>query len=392
MRSPPHRFTRGLVALLMAAGVALGASAGGAQSAPPSPALARCAALTVVAGEDVPPGTRIAVSADGRRIARYFHTPRGAEIQIQDRGSPATRRFTVEPTSLPPGIVWRITEVAFAPAGHLLAVQSLGAVWVLSAEKGELLYPIAADAEKQLYPGQLQLTDNRLLLAFWPPESLLAASAPTKPVEVRLYEAASGQLLKTLLVPLETPDAWTRLALSPAGDQLAVLERATRWPGKGRLTLYRVADGKPLWRIKLGAEDLAWTLETSELVTLGGELAWLDAATGKKRRAAPRKIRFSEYQKLRLQDAAHAALGYFLRYNPLKRTLALQDAREPQWVLWRLSNGATRCELRLAEAERVDAWLTAGGEVVALEEAYDLRPGLRMLRAARIVTYRLVTP
>lgn len=365
----------------------------------PQTALSLCRALRVAEREDVAPGTALAVSADGRRVARYFHTIRGAEILLLDRETAQSQQIVIESPQLPPGIAWRITRVTFSPAGPegtgagaLLVVQSIGAVWVYSAEKAELLYRIDADSEKQLYPGQLQLTGERLLLAFWPPESLVATASPKGPVEVRLYEAASGKWLHTLFLPLRTPDAWTRLVLSPAGDRIAALQRATRWPGKARLALFQAGDGATIWERKIGAEDVAWTVDARELITLGSELAWLDAASGKKLRAARKKVGSSEFQRLRLNDAAHVALGLLLRYNPWKRAVAMSDARAPQFLLWRLESGEPLCTLELDNSLRVDAWPTSSGEVIALEETYDVRPSLRILRAARMVIYRLAPP
>jgi len=364
-------------------------SASAQDSVFPQSALSPCVPLSRVSQEDVAPGTGIAVSADGRRLAQYFHTPTGAELTLHDRDFAEVHRVTLDPPSLPPGIPWRITAVALSPAGDRLAVQSIGAVWMLSAETGEILYRIDADFEKQLYPGQLSLAANKMLLALWPPESLVADAKPKHSVEVRIYDATSGQVSQTLFLPLTTADPWTRLALSPGGTQIAALMRTTRWPGKARLALYQVNDGKKLWEKKFSAEDLAWSADAGELLLLGNELLWVDAATGKKVRAAQNKVRSSEDQTLRTSEPANLAVGFFLRYNPFKRLLAMNDTREPQFLLWRLDTGQALCALLLDDAQRVDAWPTARGEIIALEETYDVRPSLRILRAAQIVTYRV---
>lgn len=354
----------------------------------PQTALSRCPPLRLIHREDVAPGTALAVSADGRRLAQYFHTIRGAEITLLDRETAEVHRLRLEPPQLPPGVAWRIVRVVFSRAGDLLAVESVGKVWVFAAATGEKLYEIGVD-DQQRFPAQLTLGGDRLALVFWPPESYLATATPKGPINIGIYDAHTGQQRQTVFARVRTPDAWTRLELSPDAERLALLMRATRWPGKARLALYAVGDSALLWEKKVSAEDLAWAADIRELLILGGELQWLDANTGKKLREAERKTRFSESQKLRTNDAANLATGFFLRYNPLKRTLDMGDWRDPQFRIWRLDSRKAVCEIQLDPALRVDVWLTARGELIALEETYDVRPSLRILRAARIVTYRL---
>jgi hypothetical protein len=375
--------------LLLCAPAAGQAPVPGSDNIIPQTALSLCPALTVVLREDAPPGTALAVSADGRLLARYFHTLQGGEVLLTDRDTTATHRIVLEPPQLPPGVTWRISRADFSPAGDLFAVESTGRLSVFSAATGKQLYQISSNAQMHSYPGQLSLAGERLALVFWPPESYLAAAKPKQPVELRLYEAGSDKLLSTIPLALDTPEAWTVLTLSPGADRFAVLMRATRWTGKARLALYSVEPAKLLWRKKVSAEDVAWSGDGSQLLALGPELIWLDAGSGKQVRAALGKIRFSEYQKLRVNPAANAAAGLLARYNPFKRVIGLSDLRERAFRLWRLDTGKSLCELLLDPAAGLDAWPTARGEVVALEEVYDLRPPLRLLRKAQIVTYRV---
>ena len=355
-------------------------------------ALSRCVPLRLLDQEDVAPGTAIAVSPDGRRLALYFHTVRGAEMTIRDRDTNEVHRIELVPPPVPPGIAWRITDVEFSPAGDVLAALSIGKLWAFSTATGEVLYEIGLDAEHPAaarYPGQLALGGEKLALVFWQAESYLAAAKPGGLTNVRIYETRTGKLLHNLFLPIRTPDAWTRTALSPDGERLAVLMRPTRWPGKARLALFAARDGALLWEKKVGAEDLAWSADLRELLVLGSELHWLDASNGKELRKAERKTRFSESQKLRLSDAVNVATGFFLRYNPWKRSLDMSDFRDPQFRIWRLDSGKAMCEILLDQSVRADVWPTARREIIALEETYDVKPQLRILRAARVVTYRI---
>lgn len=357
----------------------------------PQTALSRCPPLHVAEREDVAPGTAIAVSPDGRRIALYFHTIRGAELTLRDRETAEARHIELTPPILPPGIVWQIREATFSRDGELLVIESVGKVWAIAAATGETLYEIGAD-DQQRFPGQATLGGERLALVFWPAESFLATAKPKGQTNVRLYDARSGRGAQNLFLPIRTPNAWTRLALSPDSETLAVLMRATRWPSKARLALYTTAEGAALWERKVSAEDVAWSADGRQVLILGGELHWLDVVKGKELRKAEKKVRYSEDQKLRTSDAANLAMGFFRRYNPLKRALDLSESRERQFRTWRLDNGKLTCEIALDATVRVDAWPTARNELVVLEESYDVRPPLRILRAARIVIYSVEEP
>ena len=58
-------------------------------------------------------------------------------------------------------------------------------------------------------------------------------------------------------------------------------------------------------------------------------------------------------------------------------------------VLRRLDQAAPVCQVSLPPSMSVKAWLTAQGEIITLEENYELHPKLRLLKGAQIVTYRL---
>jgi hypothetical protein len=383
-------------------------------------ALTTCPGVQVAAKEEIPAGSLLAVSPDGRWLARLVHTTQGAEVFLRDRGphtsnlksqisnwgseefapSPgaalfaqqkqnADRLLALEPPALPPGFSWRVHEMRFAAGGELLVIRSAGALYVVSTAEARLLHRIGFDQEKQTYPGRFALGGDVLAAAFWPPESYFADASAKNPVEIRLLETSRGKWLRSLLLPLKSSDAWSALALSPDATRLAVLLRATRWPGKARLTLYDTQSGKEVWSHKLGGEDLAFTADGKSLLVLGSELIVLDAANGKPLRKAERDVGPSEFQKLRAAESADLAVGHFSRYSRVRRALNLSNPGEALLLLWRLSAGQVACEAPLPPALRADAWPTARGEIIALEETYELRPPLRLLKSAQLVTYRL---
>src|SRR2546425_146217 len=236
-----------------------------------------CPALTVATREMVPAGTAIGVSPDGRYLVQYIHTTQGVELKLRNRDTGEDRSVQLEPPSLPPGVTWQVHEIIFSPSGSLFAVRSVGAIWMLDAETAQVRYQIGVDGEKQAYPGKAALAEGQMAAAFWPPESYLADAVPKKPIEVRFYEAATGKVLRSLSLALDSAERWTKLALTPDGSRLAVLLRPTRWPGKARLRVYASEDGKLLWERKIGAEDMAW---------LGDGPGRIDRAGGKLRGAA----------------------------------------------------------------------------------------------------------
>ncbi|HWQ03509.1 MAG TPA: hypothetical protein VNL38_03430 [Candidatus Nitrosotenuis sp.] len=364
----------------------------------PQTALSTCPALSVVSREEIPAGSLLGVSPDGRWLARLAHTTAGAEIFLRDRDAPsaapnANRMVTLESPPLPPGVAWRVHELRFAASGALLVVRSLGAVYVISVAEAKLLHRVTFDQAKQTYPGRFALGGAAgaevLAVAFWPAESALADAATRAPVEIRLLDAASGRWLRSLLLPLNSSDAWSELALSPDASRLAVLLRATRWPGKARLALYAADSAQQLWQTKVSAEDLLFSADGSALLVLGSELHWLSAANGKPQRKAEGDAGPVEFQRLRVNAEANLAVGRFARYSRMRRALNLRDAQGTRLLLWRLDSGRAACDLTLAPALGADVWPTARGEIIALEETFELRPPLRLLKSAQIVTYRV---
>lgn len=368
----------------------------------PPTALGACTPLAVDDARDIPAGTGIAVSPDGRWLAEYIHTSRGGEVKLHDRTAsgdetkPATKagaepvhQIALEPPSLPTGIQWRIHEARFSPDSKLLVLRTTGAIYVIYAEQGQLLHTSGFDKEKQTYPGQIALGGGTLAVAYWLPESVFAQAAARKPVEVRLMEAASGKWLRSLLLALDSSDAWTKLALAPDASRLAVLLRPEFWPGKARLRVHDTLTGADEGELKIGAEDVDWSADGKELLVLGSRLVWLDAKTGKETRKAEGDIGASEFHKLRFSSEANLAAGHFTRFRKWRRFIRMNDQRDTMLTIWRLDTGKAVCTVVFPPTTTVYAWPTARGEFVALEETYEVRPQLRLLKSARVVTYRL---
>lgn len=353
----------------------------------PQTALSTCPALQVVSREPVLAGTGLAVSSDGRFLATFIHTTAGAVIELRERETGQERRIDLEPPSLPAGVQWRIYEASFSPSGEWLAVSSVGIIWVLDVAGAKILYSIGADTPAQSYPGKFAWGDNHLAVSFWPPESYLADARAKKPVEVRLYDAASGKVEQKVAVPLASADAWTEVRLSPDGTWLAVLLRAQRWPGKADLLVFAADSGKEVWQQKISAEDLQWSVDGKHLLVLGNDLVWLDAANGKPVRRLDTDIHHSEYQKLRVSEGAHLAAGEFALYSAFKRVFR-EENRQTRLLVWQLDSGKTLCEARLDAATDAEIWITGTGEILTVETIYEVRPPLRLPKSARIVTYR----
>jgi hypothetical protein len=398
----------------------------------PQTALSPCPAVTVVSREEIPAGSLLAASPDGRWLARLAHTAEGAEIFLRHRppravippfpaapatpnpetyskpnltAAPATnlpqppqekqdeRMILLEKPVLPAGIPWRVHEMRFSDDAALLVVRSVGAVDVYSVAEAKRLHRILFDKEKQTYPGQFALSSATpapaLAVAYWPAESVFADATATKPVEFRLLDALTGSWQRSLMLPFEASDAWTALALSPDAARLAVLRRPTRWPGRSQLAVHSTADAKLLWQAKLDAEDIEWTHDARALLALGSELHWLDAATGKPQRKAAGSAGSSEFQRLRVSGDAALGVGHFARYSRWRRLLRRGDTSESLLLVWRMEAGTVLCEASLRPSQRAEVWPASGGELIALEESYDVKPPLRLLQSARIVTYRV---
>ncbi|MCL4523349.1 MAG: hypothetical protein M1453_15395 [Acidobacteria bacterium] len=381
------RFSLGAAAGLLL--LAMVAPAAAQDTVVPQTALSTCGGVSLVSREDVAAGTGLAVSPDGRWLALYVHTNRGGEVTLRPRGVGELRHLELVPPALPPGVTWRVLDVVFSPAGDLLAIRSIGAIWVLDVAAGVIRYQVGVDSEAQLYPGKLSLTADTLAVLFWPPESYLADAKARKGVEVRFYEAATGNLLRRVPMAVDSSDAWTDIELSPDAKWFALLRRATRWPGKARLSVHSPVSGLARWESKLSAEDFQWSADGQTLMALGQRLVWLDAENGKQARESKSDSGSSEYHRLRVNEAAGLAVGKFSKYSRWKRSVLLNDRRESVMMLWRLDSAALVCQAPLPPSRSVDAWLTSQGEIITLEEHYDLRPQLRLLKSAEIVTYRL---
>jgi WD40 repeat protein len=352
-------------------------------------ALSSCNGVSSISREEVAAGTGLAVSPDGRWLAHYVHTNRGGEITLRPRDTGESHRIELIPPALPPGVTWRVLEVVFSPNGNLLAVRTTGAIWVADVATGLILYQVGVDPERQTYPGKLSLAADTLAVLFWPPESYLAEAKAKKGVEVRFFEAATGKFVRSIPINVDSSDAWTNVGLSPDAKWFALLRRPTRWPGKAHLSVHSPISGLKRWESKLSAEDFHWSADGSSLIALGQRLVWLDADTGKQARESKYDAGSSEYHRLRVNQEAGLAVGQFSKYSRWKRSVMLNDRRESMIVLWRLDGASLVCQAPVPPSQSVEAWLTSQGEIITLEESYDLRPQLRLLKGAQIVTYRL---
>ncbi|MBI1739140.1 MAG: hypothetical protein HYR58_07820 [Acidobacteria bacterium] len=356
----------------------------------PQTALSPCAAVSVASREEVAAGTGLAVSPDGRWLALYVHTNRGGEVTLRPRATGESHRLELVPPALPPGVTWRVLDAVFSPNGDLLAIRTTGAIWVVDVATGLIRYQVGVDPERQTYPGKFSLAADTLAVLFWPPESYLAEANAKKGVEVRLYEAATGKFVRSVPMAVDSSDAWTDIELSPDAKWFALLRRPTRWPGKAHLSVRSPVSGLTRWETKLSAEDFQWSADGRSLIALGKRLVWLDADTGKQTRESKSDAGSSEYHRLRVNETAGLAVGQFSRYSRWKRSVMLSDQRDSMIVLWRLDGAAPVCQSALPPSQSVEAWLTSQGEIITLEENYDLRPQLRLLKSAQIVTYKLV--
>ena len=307
-----------------------------ADTTQPQTALSLCNDLQVVKRQAVPPGTAIAISADGKTLATWVHTTTGAALDLHNRASGVTQRVELVPPALPPGIPWRVQEVAFSPDGSALAVRTTGAVWVIDRTTAKVRFLIGQDAATQTYPGKMSWGENELAVSFWPAESYLADALAAGPVEVRIFYGSSGEVARAIKLTLPSSNNWTEPRLSPDGNQLAVLLRAQQWPGKADLFLFAADSGKLLWQKKIGAEDLLWTSDGKQIVALGSDLVWLDAKKGKEVRKADPSVAHSEFQKLRVNETAQIAVGSFSVYSAMGRFFKSNEQHAERIVLWHL--------------------------------------------------------
>ena len=115
----------------------------------------------------------------------------------------------------------------------------------------------------------------------------------------------------------------------------------------------------------------------------------LDAESGKQKGESKFDFGSAENQKLEINETANLAMGNLSLYSSVKRRFGKSDHFETALVLWRLDQAAPVCQVSLPPSMSVKAWLTAQGEIITLEENYELHPKLRLLKGAQIVTYRL---
>jgi hypothetical protein len=381
-------------ALLLAAALLVPAAASAQSVVVPQTGMSTCPELEVAWREEAPAGARIAVSPDGRWLALLAHTPGGGEVRLRDRfatcsGPAAARVLPLHVPGLPTGVNWRIYDAEFSPDSRYLAVRGTGSISVFDAAAGGPLFSLEKRDPQPLFPGSYSMAAGALIAALWPAESFLADAAARGPVEMRMVDAASGKWLRSLMLPLGSSAEWTRIALSPDAARLAVLLRPRRWPGKARLTLYATSDAKVLWEQKVAAEDLAWSADGGTLLALGSRLIWLDAGSGKPQREADTRAGSSEFHLLRASTPAGFAVGRLSRFARLRRMIGGRGERETLLLVWRLGTGRAACQIPLPPELSVEPWPTERGEIVALEETYEVKPELRLLRTARIVTYTL---
>jgi hypothetical protein len=348
----------------------------------PQTALSLCPALTVATREELTAGSALAVSSDGQFQLIYFHTPRGARLTLLNRDTQESRQIDLPTPPIPPGVTWRIQDVQFSPDSRWLAVRSVSMIWVLDTANGRILFTTGMDAAKQLYPGTVSWAANKLLVTFWPPESYLADADSKVPVGLGIYELPGGEVSRTMPLSVHTSNEWLEARLSPDATRLAVLERARNLHSKARLALLAVDSGKALWARGIAVDDFAWSTDSKRLFVLGKELTALDVEKGKTLGGTAPQSDAGEYQRLRVNEAGQIAAGTFIADSSFTRPSPL--------AFWRLDTFQKFCEVPIEPASSVDAWLTARGEVLALEETYDVRPPLRLLKSARLVTYKLI--
>jgi hypothetical protein len=354
----------------------------------PQSLLSTCPALQIVTRKDMTPGTLLAVSPDGQFRAAYFYTGGAVTVLLHDRDTEDEQRIELSLPAIAPGVEWRLLSAEFSADGEWLAIHGTGIVWVIDTSAAELRSTILIDAPKQLYPGQMTWSRNSLGVLFWPPESVLAEVAPKAPVEFRLYDPANAKLLHTLPLTLAAADSWNVVLLSADGKRVAVLERPQKWPGSARLRVVAIDNEKDVWDRGVDGEDIGWSADGSQILVLSGKLRWLDAATGKDVRASDKDLGPSDYQRLRFSNTGNLAAGVLARYSRMHRLFGNKSQREWMFALWQNSTGAQLCEVPLDPAVSIDPWVTARGEVLALEQIYDLRPPLRLLKSATLLTYR----
>jgi hypothetical protein len=352
-------------------------------------ALSTCPALMTVSSEAGVPGAAMAISANGRFLATWIHTAGGADLTVRNRDTGAHHRIELPAQTVPPGITWRVLGAQFSPDAHWLVVGAMGRVWVMEALTGHLVYSVGVSSDDGLWPGKFTVSNHRLGVAFWPPQSALHDGASVHAALLDIYDLPTGRGLRAFPFGAHTSAAWTSVELSPDDRWLLLLERARTWPGQAHMTLLDVASGQPVWRKGYPVETAGWTADSSSILALGRRLIWLSAKNGQMQRESGSNAGASEFQRLSFNEVASAAIGVFSRYSSFQRLFKRHSEETSLVVLWRMDTAQELCRIPLSAGTAVDGRVTSRAEVVALEETYGPRNPTPRPKAVRIVTYKL---
>ena len=178
----------------------------------------------------------LAFAADG---AQFFTPGKPNQVLVWNTSTGGSRVLEIapanEPADEPEG---GSRSVDATPDGKLLALGSAKGVIVCNGD-GRVLYEIANNPA-----GPHPRDNDRLWFAghyatgrFSPNGELLAVVTSDKGDEIRLYEAATGQLMQRVALASRL----VRLAFSPDGKQIAATERDSA------VRLYQVDTGERLW-------------------------------------------------------------------------------------------------------------------------------------------------
>jgi hypothetical protein len=233
------------------------------------------------------------------------------------------------------------------------------------------------------------VSNHRLGVAFWPPQSALHDVASVHAALLDIYDLPTGRGLRAFPLEAHTSAAWTAVELSPDDRWLLLLERARTWPGQAHLTLLDVASGQPVWRKRSPVEIAGWTADSSSILALGSRLMWLSPRNGQVQRESGTNAGASEFQRLGFNEVSSAAIGVFSRYSSFQRLFKRKSDETSLVVLWRMDTAQELCRISLNKGTTVDGWVTSRAEIVALEENYGPRNPTPRPKAVRIVTYKL---
>jgi hypothetical protein len=347
--------------------------------------------MTAVSSESAVPGAALAVSPDGRFLAIWVHTMSGADLTVRNRDTGTEHRIELPAQSVPPGVAWRIVQARFSPNGHWLVVHSVGRLWVADPVAGRLVYSIGPSEDGNLWPGGFTMSNARLGVTFWQPQSVVQDQISKRPPIFDIYDLATGRGLRAIALDAHSSAAWLEADLSPDDKWLLLLERSRTWAGKAQVSLLVADSGQLVWRRKYAVDTAGWENRDSNLLALGGHLLWLSAQNGEMiHDSGGADASSSQFRRLRFNEASGVALGLLFRYKPLQQMFSQDSENSPLAVLWRIDTLQELCRTRLKAGMNVDGWVTAGGEIITLEETYIPRSATYRPTSARIVTYRLV--